>query len=64
MNKPRITGFKPVRSRSFKYCGDFCGDLQYISRNVVTSQISLPQLPNRLNPEGLQGFLPSAQLVS
>src|SRR5437879_12932514 len=45
-------------------CGDFCGDLSYILANLATSQITLPQLVNRLNLRGLQGFLPSVQQVS
>jgi hypothetical protein len=45
-------------------CGDFCGDLSYILAHLATSQINSPQLPNRLNLRGLQGFLPSIQQVS
>jgi hypothetical protein len=45
-------------------CGDFCGDLSNILAHLATSQISSPQLPNRLNLRGLQGFLPSVQQVS
>ncbi len=37
-------------------CGDFCGDLSFILAHLPTSQTNLPQLLNRLNLRGLQGF--------
>ena len=45
-------------------CGDFCGDLSYISASLATSQINLPHPVNWLNLRGLQGFLPSVQQLS
>jgi hypothetical protein len=54
----------PERGLKIVNCGDFCGDLSYILANLATSQITLPQLVNRLNLRGLQGFLPSVQQVS
>jgi hypothetical protein len=59
-----MTGPK-TGSRSLRIvnCGDFCADLSYISVNLGTSQINLPQLLNWLNLRGLQGFLPSVQQV-
>ncbi len=40
------------------------GDLSYILAHLATSQINFPQLANRLNLGGLQGFLPSVQQIS
>ncbi len=44
--------------------GIFVGDLSYILAHLATSQINFPQLANRLNLGGLQGFLPSVQQIS
>jgi len=59
-----VVGKHEKRPLRIVHCGDFCGDLSYILANLATSQITLPQLVNRLNLRGLQGFLPSVQQVS
>ena len=44
--------------------GDFCGDRSSISANLATTTSITAQQSNRLCRKGLQGFLPSIQLLT
>src|SRR5215471_16332968 len=64
--EPLRNTFVPATSKdrvSTQNCGDFCGDCSDNSAHLESSPYILPHEPNLLPPEGVQGFLPSVQLV-